>query len=288
MYSKICVIGLGTLGGFLAKNLSELETTKELLLFDYDTVEQENIKNSIYLKKDIGKLKTEAICDHIHNSNIQIHKRSEKFIEGKTKIPKFDLIIDCRDFTYERKNLIDVRLYISGRSLIIDCRKNVKYEKQHEGKYIIGLTKTEIKSAALNATILIGNKILQTIIDNKAVQEIPIDNISELAKKSLTSNKDLIYDDEIFDKKLINLSNNYSSIIDLNQKNDLTICIGNQSSPYLTKTIQKNNLNSVHDITSVISSLVKKLSYPYNYYVITINNYQNQYYVEVLPETGSA
>ena len=85
MYSRICVIGLGALGGFLAKNLSELETTKELLLIDYDTVEQENIKNSIYLKRDIGKLKTDAIIDKL-NSEAQVSTLSKKFIEGKTKI----------------------------------------------------------------------------------------------------------------------------------------------------------------------------------------------------------
>lgn len=288
MYSKICVIGLGTLGGFLAKNLSELETTKELLLFDYDTVEPENIKNSIYLKKDIGKLKTEAICDYIDNSNIQINKRTEKFIEGTTKIPKCDLIIDCRDFTYNRNNLIDTRLYITGRSLIIDCRKNVNYERQHEGKYIIKLSKTEIKVAALNVTILANNGILQSLINKRLVHEIPIDSITEIAKKSLQVKTDLIYDEESFDKRLVNLTTNYPSIIDLNKDSDLTFCIGNQSQPYLTKTIQKNNLTSIDDIKLTISSLVKKLPHPFNYYIITINNYQNHYYVEVLPETGSA
>jgi len=285
LYSKICVIGLGTLGGFLAKNLSELETTKELLLFDYDTVEPENIKNSIYLKKDIGKLKTEAICDHIYNSNIQINKRAEKFIEGKTKIPKYDLIIDCRDFTYERKDLIDIRLFISGKSLIIDCRKNVNYEKQHEGRYIINLTKTEIKSASLNVTMLICTGVIKDLITNKSVQEFPIDLISDKAKKSLALKpQDLIFDENPISKKLINLTDNYPSIIDLNKQNDLTFCLGSKSSPYLTKTVEKNNLNTINDIMVHVSSLIKNLPQPFNYYVITINNN----HIEILPETGSA
>lgn len=285
MYSKICVIGLGTLGGFLAKNLSELETTKELLLFDYDTVEPENIKNSIYLKRDIGKLKTEAIYDHIYNSNIQIHKRSEKFIEGFTKIQKSNLIIDCRDFTYKRKDLIDVRLFISGKSLIVDCRKNVNYERQHEGRYIIRLSKTEIKYAALNATMLISTGVIKDLIINKSVQEFPIDLISDKAKKILTLKpQDLIFDENPISKKLINLTNNYPSIIDLNKQNDLTFCLGSKSSPYLTKTIEKNNLNTINDVMIHVSSLIKNLPQPFNYYVITINNN----YIEILPETGSA
>lgn len=283
MYKKICIIGLGTLGGFLAKNLSELETTNELLLFDYDTVEQENIKNSIYLKRDIGKLKTKAICDYI-NSNAQIHIRSEKFIEGKTNIPKQDLIIDCRDFTYNRNNLIDTRLYISGKELIIDCRKNVKYKKQHEGVYTIKLSKTEIKAAALHATILIHNGLIKELISHRLVQEIPIDLISEKSRKLISLKNDLIYDETPISNKLINFATNYPSIINLNKTNDLKFCIGNNSSPYVSKTIQKNNLHTINDILSEVSSLVNKAPQQFNYFVITINNN----IIEILPETGSA
>lgn len=288
MYSRICVIGLGALGGFLAKNLSELETTKELLLIDYDTVEQENIKNSIYLKRDIGKLKTDAIIDKL-NSEAQVSTLSKKFIEGKTKIEGYDLVLDCRDFTYERKDLIDARLSISYRSLIIDCRQNVTYEKQHEGEYLERLTKTEVKAAALNATILIGNGIFSELVKKKEIQSIPVDTISENAKTFLSEKQqDLIYDLNKFDRKLINLHKNYSSIIDLNKKNDLTVCVGSKTKPLLVKTIPKNNFSTINDIMSEFSTLIKDLPYPYNYYIITLNNYQNTYYVEILPEVGSA
>jgi hypothetical protein len=288
LYSKICVIGLGTLGGFLAKNLSELETTKELVLIDYDTVEIENIKNSIYLKSDVGRLKTAAILDKI-NSDAKVSTINTKFIEGKTKIDNHDLILDCRDFTYARENLIDARLYISFRKLIIDCRKNVKYEKQHEGRYALNLSKTEIKVAALNATILISNGIFKELVAKQLVQEIPIDEISEKTKHSVSQkNPDLIYDSNVCEHKLINLHRNYSSIIDLNKNNELTVCVGDRVSPYIKKTIAKNNLQSINDIMSEFSSLVKAIPIPFNYYVITVNNYQNNYYVEILPETGSA
>lgn len=288
MYSNICVIGLGSLGGYLAKNLSELETTKNLLLIDYDTVEQENIKNSIYSQRDIGKLKTEAILQKI-DSNAQVHCINKKYIEGITKVPQYDLMIDCRDFTYERKNLIDVRLSVSFRNLIIDCRKNVKYNRQHEGKYLERLTKTDLKIAALNTTILIGNGIIKELINKQIVHEIPIDYISEKTKNYVKKNEaDIIYDHNSFEGKLLNLHNNYSSIIDLNKNNELTICVGSKTSPYLTKIISKNNFNSINDIISNFSSLMKNLPFPYNYYVISLNKYNNAFYVELLPETGSA
>lgn len=289
MYSNICVIGLGSLGGYLAKNLSELETTKNLLLIEYDTVEQENIRNSIYSQGDIGKLKTKAILEKIDGSTAHVHCINEKYIEGSTKIPKYDLTIDCRDFTYERTDSIDVRLSMSYRNLIIDCRKNVKYNKQHEGKYLERLSKTDLKVAALNTTILIGNGIIKELISKQIVHEIPIDYISEKTKNSVKNHEvDIIYDHNSFEGKLLNLHNNYSSIIDLNKNNDLTVCVGSKTSPYLTKTISKNNFNNINDIISNFSSLMKNLPFPYNYYVISLNKYDNVFYVELLPETGSA
>ena len=289
MYSDICLIGLGTLGGFLAKNLAELETTKNLLLIDYDTVETENIGNSIYNKNDIGKLKTKAICNKINNT-ARVNILNEKFIEGKTKIPKFDLIIDCRDFTYNRKDIIDARLYISFRNLIIDSRKNVKNQKQYEGKYTNRLSKTDLKNSALNVSILLENGLFSQMVKKSSIYEIPIDYMSERLKNIIdTKDNDIIYDyNNSLDTKLINLNNNYSSIIDINKDNDLTICLGNKTTPYSTKTISKNNFKTIQDIISNFSSFTKNLPYQFNYYIICVSIYNNKYYVELLPETGSA
>lgn len=288
LYNNICLIGLGTIGGFLAKNLSEMESIKKLLLIDYDTVEIENIKNSIYTSKDVGKLKTYAIYDKLDNKK-RIKVLNEKFIEGKTKIPSFDLILDCRDFTYNRKELIDARLYVSYRSLIIDCRKNVSYEKQHEGKYITRLTKTDLRNAALNVTTLIENGIFKKIVKKGIVYEIPIDIVSEKIQKQLDKNIDVIYDcDNVLEKRLINLNNHYTSILDINKKSDLVVYLGNKNLPYNSTVVPKNNLRSIQDIVQNFTYLTKNLPYQFNYYIITVTNYNNQFYVELLPETGSA
>ncbi len=288
MYNNICLIGLGTIGGFLAKNLSEIESIKKLLLIDYDTVETENIKNSIYTNKDIGKLKTSVIYDRLDNKK-HVKVLNEKFIEGKTKIPSFDLVLDCRDFTYNRKELIDARLYVSYRSLIIDCRKNVNYEKQHEGKYITRLTKTDLRNASLNVTTLIENGLFKKIVKKGIVYEIPIDFVSENIQKQLDKNIDVIYDcNNVLEKRLINLNNHYSSIININKKNDLVVYLGNKKLPYNSTIVPKNNLRSIQDIVQNFTSLTKNLPYQFNYYIITITNYNNQFYVELLPETGSA
>lgn len=288
MYSDICLIGLGTLGGYLAKNLAELDTTKNLILIDYDTVESENLRNSIYTKNDIGVLKTKALYKKL-NSKARIKLLSKKFIEGETKIPKNYIIIDCRDFTYDRKDLIDVRLYISFRNLIVDCRKNVIYDLQHEGKYASRLTKTDLKNAALNVTQLFEKGLISLMIKKRMVYEIPIDVITDKVKNIVDKNSDVIYDSsDNFNNKLINLNNNYLSIIDINKDNDLTICLGDKEDPYNKQIIPRNNLTCIKDITSNLCSLTKNLPYPFNYYIISLSNYNNTYYVELIPETGSA
>ena len=46
MDNKVTVIGLGTLGGFLCKNISELDCIKELIIVDLDIVEGKNVFQS--------------------------------------------------------------------------------------------------------------------------------------------------------------------------------------------------------------------------------------------------
>lgn len=288
-YSSICLIGVGTIGGFLAKSISELETTKNLLIIDHDIVELKNTKNSIYTKNDIGKFKVDALYEKIKN-NTNVTTINKKFIEGFTIIPKFDLVIDCRDFTYERKDLIDIRLYISYRNLVIDCRKNVIFNNKHEGAYIERLTKTELKTVILNFILLMENEILKELIKNKIIHEIAIDNVSEKTKKAIEQkSNDLVYDENNYDdNKLINLHKNYKEIIDINKNNNLTVCVGSKTSPFSSHEIPTNQIKTINDLISKFSECLETVPFQYNYYVISVNIYNNKYFIELLPETGAA
>lgn len=288
MYSNFCLIGLGTVGGFLAKNLTDLETTKKLILIDYDKVKENNIKNSIFTKKDIGKPKVEVLKNKFQERcSIDIIK--DKFIEGKTilKPDKNQLVIDCRDFTYHRKELIDVRLSISLRNLIIDCRKNVHYKKQHEGKYISRLTKTELNMAAQTAVMFMENEIFDQLLKKHIVHKIPIDSLTDKLKILIDRNSDIIYDN--FDEdNFINLSVNYTKIIEMNKEKDLIMYIGDKHLSYTETIIPKNNLRNIQDIIFNFVSLTKKLPTKFNFYIVSVSTLNDKYYVELLPEIGSA
>jgi len=290
LYNNICIIGAGTIGGFLTYNLYHSEISKSFTIFDYDTVELKNIRNSIYTKKDIGKLKTDAIFKKLDEpSNVII--RNEKFIEGATKNLLSDLVIDCRDFIYDRKNIIDLRLYISGKNLVLDCRKNIKKDFHHEGQYTESLSKIDIHNASLNASILISNGLIKDLINNQLVHHIPLDSTCKIAKQIIQNNKnkdDIIYDFTSLDKKLLNLHENYTSIIKINKYNDITIYLGSKSQYYQSKVIPKLKFKTINDIISECSLLMNKIPYHFNSYILSINSDSNQYFIELLPETGGA
>jgi len=286
LYNDICIIGLGTVGGFLAKNLSDLETTKKLVLIDYDIVEPKNVATSIYLKKDIGEFKTNALRKKII-SDTKVQCINKEFQEGITKIPKCDLVLDCRDLTYTRKTLIDCRLSISSNNLLLDCRKNVTYEKLEKGLYSDNLNKRKVEASLLHATSLIENKLFDKILKKQKVHIIPLDYSEENTKKSLMKdNSDIIFDNHTFSQKLVNLPSKCDEIIDINKTKELTVCVGNPIKPYIQQVIPINNLRNINDIISEFSYLMSSL--PYNYYVITIVKNGTSFTLEIIPDSGAA
>ena len=150
MYKSVVVIGSGSLGSFITISVSQLDQIEKIVLIDHDIVLKKNLRNTIYKKKDIGRLKVDALKDIIETNNeVEVIKINEKFIENNIDLSDYDLVLDCRDFTYNRNNIIHSRLYISSRYLIVDCRKNIKYEKQYKGKYLSRLTKTDLRNTGI-------------------------------------------------------------------------------------------------------------------------------------------
>lgn len=289
MYKKIAIIGIGSLGGYVVNSISNIEKIKELILIDHDIVESKNLTNTIYRKKDVGKLKVDALEDIIKNKNdnIKIIKKYQKFIESKTEnetiIPKCDLIIDCRDYTYSRSNEIDIRPFISSRYLIIDCRKNVLYKNQHKGKYITKLTKNDLRNASVVLSTLIDNGQIQDCIKNHQVNKFDLDYL----KKFVKINKDIIYDSVPGEDRFINLVNNILPIIEASKKNDIKISVGPKNTPMYEKLIPKKSLTNSND---VILNLASMLNFPcvFNNYVVSLSQSNKQYFIELIPETGAA
>lgn len=284
VYKTIAVIGIGTLGGFIANSLSNIETLETLIVIDHDKVEVKNLKNSIYRQIDVGLTKVEALTDILSHKNpdLTIITLNEKFIEGKTKIPLCDLVLDCRDYTYDRRREIDVRLYISSRYLMVDCRKNVKYKIKSEGKYIVQLNKQDLRHAGSLVTMLISNNTIKKLLTDKLVQKYELDYVKHIDTKAC----DIMYERPAIEDKFVNLPDTIVPIMEANKTNDVDICVGSPLFPLSEYSIPKNSLQSSTDLVVRLTDAVATQNF--NNFVITLSQNRGKYLIELIPETGAA
>ena len=305
---RIAIIGLGTLGGFLSKHISELDSVKELVIMDYDLVETKDIYKSIYDHSKVGELKVTALKEII-GDDVLVMDFNHKYKEGKTKLPECDLVIDCRDFVCDRLGEIDVRLYISGTVLIIDCRKIVKNKCQYDGAYTINLSKTEINKAAFFATQIIDSDQIENLMKNNLIQRLDLNLFPELMQKaikeSLDNKIDIIYELSDGSERLHCLEENIKPILNLNKRQDVDVFVGGKPKPkkFPTKLLEKfimpgvattkhelipaNSLKSSNDVISNLATLVKKQGGVSNF-IVTIKKVNGDQYIELFEETGAA
>ena len=294
MYRKVAIIGVGTLGGFLAKSISNMETVKELVIIDYDSVEKKNLKNHIYRKEDVDSLKVDALYGIIKSSrkNIKITRIKEKYIEGKSKIPKCNLVIDCRDFTYDRGSEIDVRLYISYSSLVIDCKKNVIIDKKHEGKYSSSLTKSNFELITSSFSHIMSSGTLKDLVKNQLVQKISLNMILQDINEAILKvdkKEDIILDSMIPSGKFSNM-HEIKPIFQANKDADITLRIGDECSPTIIKKIPKKSLKTVTELISLLNKTVQPYTFinVQNFAIFPLVKKGNEYTVCILPNTGAA
>ena len=185
--------------------------------------------------------------------------------------------MDCRDYTYDRGKEIDVRLYIPGRNLIVDCRKDVKYINKVQGKYLSKLSKDDLRYASVIVSNLIRSNTMNRLIDQKTVQKF------ELDLKIDSAYYDIIYENESSGNKFINLPNTIVPILDLNKKSDLEIFVGGKDYPVAQKTIPKNSLANSGDLIRKLTLLTNS-QIAFNSYVVSVEGKS----IELLPDTGAA
>jgi hypothetical protein len=284
-YKNVVIIGLGTLGGFTAEAISNLENTEKLVIIDHDIVEQKNLKNSIYRQIDIGIPKVEALKDIItyQNPNIEIWAFQTEYKEGKTKLTKEDLVIDCRDFTYDRKSEIDARFYISSRYLMADFRKNVTYKERQPGKYIMELTKNDLKCAASIISMIIDNNIIKSLIANQSVQKYELDYTKHIENCCY----DVVYENTVGEEKFVNLPEKIVPILDMNKHKDVTVFLGSKVYPVVERIIPMDTLKSSKDVILNLASIVS-CQKDFNNFVVSVFNEGSNVYIELIPETGAA
>jgi hypothetical protein len=152
MIKTIGLVGVGSLGGYVAKRMQHF--ADRIYGIDPDIVEKRNLRNSLYTKEDIRKPKVIALkrqiseCDYVP---VQDDFRN-------VDLPDVDQLIDCRDVL--NKNIkADVKFLVVGKNLRVNCEDTTE-DKDVKGEYMIDLGKDDISQAGrLAAESLMSNGI---------------------------------------------------------------------------------------------------------------------------------
>jgi len=289
--SRMTIIGLGSLGGFVTQTILGLNCLRKLTLIDFDIVEEKNLINSIYKKYDVGRYKTTSLYDIIqqqNENNIEIKIINERYEKEKSIIPETDLIIDCRDCFVDRGDEIDVKLFISSRYLVIDCRKNISYDKSYEGRYLTQLTKNDLLGASLIFISFIQDGFLDYMVKNQIIKEFDLDYLNKISNdiKHKNENRHMVINSDV-SKKLLNLEENIDEIIQENKHKDVLVTLGEKHFSPVIRRIPKNS--NPNDIISVMNQMTNTV-YTQNqyYYILSMSIEKNSCHVELIPEFGSA
>lgn len=294
MCGSICLIGLGSLGSFLARTLVDAtHQLKVLTLIDYDTVYEANVSSSLYDQSDIGRLKVDALYDKIkdYKNDLIIQKIATRLV-SKMPLPICDLIIDCRDFHYDTiENQAMVRTYISSGKLVVDCRNNIHHERNREGSYSTIIHKHQLLYASVIIVNLINTNNIQKLIDKNLVQEFELDYLEKKIEDKLNrveNMPDVIYDYHAGDQKLLNLLEYSQPIISTNKNSPITVYVGSKSRPTVKETIPPNRLSSFNDLVLLLLPLTQ-LRFSSNYYIVAFTPITPfGPIIELIPDDGSA
>lgn len=294
MYKSIVIIGIGSLGGFFAESISRMNGLQSLILIDPDIVEEKNVNKSIYRRKDVGKRKVEALKEIIefNNEDLVIKAFPITFKEGKTLIPNADLVVDCRDVICSRCGDIDVRMYISYRTLIIDCKRFVTIDNEQEGRYIQHLNNGELITSANSAFTIIYSGKIKEMIKKQMTYQISIDchQVAATEYIKLYDNRpDIVSDDDSSDR-IKNLHEQLPQIVTANKARDLMVIVGQESCVgQQVNLICKSEIKTLNDANKALSRIVDSLALPNEHYTVSLAESDNDtIFVELLPDTGAA
>lgn len=297
-YKTVCIIGLGSLGSFLYKHLSYNEEIKKLILIDPQTVKKNNLDSSFFKDNDIGKPKVECLQNRVDPLLTKTESYQHEYKEGETKLPKCDLVVDCRDFICSRKKEIDVKFYIDERSLVIDCRQFV-HRKSHYGSYFMVLKKSEIREAAFIAYKLISTpKILNKMINNQVLQSLNIDEtISNIFQDiKLKNSNDLVYESHKGLEKIHSFEDYINTAVQEAKTQDIDVYVGEEhvwkkfSFMSLTASPEYAIIPKGSDISKtlkIIADLISKQKEDLEY-SMSLSSKRGKVSVLLIRETGAA
>lgn len=185
---KISIMGAGAIGSQVAVCLSKMGFT-DLIVFDFDTVDEENMNNQWYGPEDIGEMKVEALKKQI--KRMTGAEMEACFLLGDKDTPDFQeqIIVSAVDSMKARVNIyerakrlykcdwfIDPRMSAEkGAIYVVNLRDETSKSKYEKSLYSDEEATSEActAKATMYCSMLLSGQVCKTIKDI-AVSEAPM------------------------------------------------------------------------------------------------------------------
>lgn len=186
---QIVIFGAGSIGSFAALNLAKIGFNN-IVVYDFDIIENYNLPNQFYRFQDIGKFKVDALKEIIKEfTNVEIETRNEK-VDYKTKlnlslnnlyILTFDTL-ESRKLVYDKLRnfnnyLLDVRMGGEEWNIITTEMNDSDDLRIHDKEFEI--TPTELRCgeksiiySVLNISSEVCNLVKKISLNQKIPQKI--------------------------------------------------------------------------------------------------------------------
>lgn len=119
--AKIHIVGCGSVGSTIAENLARCGV-KNMVLWDFDTVEAHNIVNQMFRQQDVGKSKVEALKDILCDINPEIVDTVELKPEGWQGKLMSGYIFLCVDNIAIRRQIVEKHMDSPYVKAVFDFR----------------------------------------------------------------------------------------------------------------------------------------------------------------------
>lgn len=104
--AKIHIVGCGSVGSTIAENLARCGV-KNMVLYDFDTVEAHNIANQMFRQQDVGRLKVEALKDILTDINPELSDTVELKPDGWKGKLMSGYVFLCVDSIELRREIVE-------------------------------------------------------------------------------------------------------------------------------------------------------------------------------------
>lgn len=117
--APIHIIGVGAMGSWIAHHLVRLGVT-ELVIYDFDTVDEYNITNQLFKREHIGKPKTDMLIEELKTINPSI--KVKVYDKGYVKQMLSGHVFLAVDNIELRQQIVNNNLYNNDIKSMYDCR----------------------------------------------------------------------------------------------------------------------------------------------------------------------